>query len=39
MFIAWPKIPRYENDTVVITEKIDGTNACIAIHNLNLIKK
>ena len=33
MFIAWPKIPRYENDTVVITEKIDGTNACIAIHN------
>lgn len=33
MFIPWPKIPRYENDTVIITEKIDGTNACIAIHN------
>jgi len=33
MFIAWPKIPRYENDNVIITEKIDGTNACIAIHN------
>jgi hypothetical protein len=33
MFIAWPKIPRYDNDTVVITEKIDGTNGCIAIHN------
>lgn len=33
MFIAWPKIPRYENDSVIITEKIDGTNACIAIHN------
>ena len=32
-FIAWPKIPRYENDSVVITEKIDGTNACIAFHN------
>ena len=32
-FIAWPKIPRYENDSVIITEKIDGTNACIAIHN------
>jgi len=32
-FIAWPKIPRYENDVVIITEKIDGTNACIAIHN------
>jgi len=33
MFIAWPKIPRYENDSVIITEKIDGTNACIALHN------
>lgn len=33
MFIAWPKIPRYENDLVTITEKIDGTNACIAIHD------
>lgn len=33
MFLAWPKIPRYENDSVVITEKIDGTNACIAFHN------
>lgn len=33
MFIAWPKIPRYENDSVIITEKIDGTNACIAIHD------
>ena len=33
MFIAWPKIPRYENDLVCITEKIDGTNACVAIHD------
>lgn len=32
-FREWPKIPRYENDSVVITEKIDGTNGCIAIHN------
>lgn len=31
MFIGWPKIPRYENDSVVITEKIDGTNACVIV--------
>lgn len=30
-FEAWPKIPRLENETVVITEKIDGTNAQIYI--------
>lgn len=30
-FKAWPKIPRYENDSIVVTEKLDGTNACIAI--------
>lgn len=30
-FVTWPKIPRYENDTIIITEKIDGTNAQILI--------
>ena len=31
MFRAWPKIPRLENEIYYITEKIDGTNACIII--------
>lgn len=30
-FQAWPKIPRWNNETYVITEKIDGTNGCIII--------
>ncbi len=30
-FEAWPKIPRWANETVTITEKIDGTNACVVI--------
>jgi hypothetical protein len=30
-FQAWPKIPRWENETYVITEKIDGTNGCIVV--------
>lgn len=30
-FKAWPKIPRLSNETYFITEKIDGTNACIII--------
>lgn len=30
-FKAWPKIPRLENETFYITEKLDGTNACIVI--------
>jgi hypothetical protein len=29
-FVAWPKIPRFNRETI-ITEKIDGTNACIVI--------
>lgn len=32
MFKAWPKIPRLENEIYHITEKIDGTNACIIIQ-------
>lgn len=31
MFKSWPKIPRFENEVYHITEKIDGTNACIII--------
>lgn len=31
MFKAWPKIPRLENEVYYLTEKIDGTNACIII--------
>lgn len=30
-FQAWPKIPRWENETYTITEKLDGTNGCIII--------
>jgi len=32
MFKPWPKTPRLENETYHITEKIDGTNACIIIQ-------
>lgn len=32
MFKAWPKIPRLENEVYHITEKIDGTNACIIVN-------
>lgn len=31
MFKAWPKIPRLENEFYYLTEKLDGTNACIII--------
>ena len=30
-FKKWPKIPRLENETYIFTEKLDGTNACVAI--------
>jgi len=30
-FKVWPKIPRWQNESYVITEKIDGTNGCIII--------
>lgn len=30
-FVAWPKIPRLENEKYTITEKIDGTNAAVVI--------
>ncbi len=31
-FKAWPKTPRLVNDTFIITEKLDGTNGQILIH-------
>lgn len=32
-FIGFPKIPRWSNQNIVITEKIDGTNAQIVIND------
>ena len=32
MFKPWPKIPRVSNESFIVTEKIDGTNACIVIQ-------
>ena len=34
-FKPWPKIPRLTNERFHITEKIDGTNACIIVKNKN----
>ena len=34
-FKAWPKTPRLENELMVITEKIDGTNACVIFHEVS----
>jgi hypothetical protein len=31
-FKAWPKTPRLSNERYFITEKLDGTNACIVIQ-------
>lgn len=33
MFRAWPKTPRWENETYSATEKIDGTNACVVVQD------
>lgn len=32
-FKPWPKIPRATGEKVTITEKMDGTNACIVIQD------
>ncbi len=32
-FKEWPKIPRGKGEIITITEKIDGTNACIIIED------
>lgn len=31
VFEAWPKIPRWSNERVTVTEKIDGTNAAVIV--------
>lgn len=31
-FKEWPKIPRGSGEQVTITEKIDGTNACVVVE-------
>lgn len=36
-FRAWPKIPRNKGGQVTITEKIDGTNACVIVRNGELV--
>ena len=36
-FQEWPKIPRAVLGNVVITEKMDGTNACVIIENGEII--
>ena len=36
-FKAWEKIPRENPFTVTITEKIDGTNACIIIMDGEIV--
>lgn len=32
-FKEWPKIARLKTNIVTITEKIDGTNACVVVQN------
>ncbi len=36
-FQPFPKLPRGQNETVTITEKMDGTNACIVIQDGKII--
>lgn len=36
-FIAFPKIPRGQNETVTVTEKIDGTNAAVIIDGKGVV--
>lgn len=36
-FAKWPKTPRTNNNNVVITEKMDGTNACIVIRGGEIV--
>lgn len=37
-FKAWGKTPRWSNEEMTITEKIDGTNACIVILPFDPLK-
>ena len=33
IFKGWPKTIRYNKEQVIVTEKMDGTNGCIVVHN------
>lgn len=37
-FEGWPKTPRLSNGGVTITEKIDGTNACVIIFPIDTVE-
>lgn len=32
-FKAWPKIPRGDSSTMLVTEKMDGTNSCVIVQD------
>lgn len=36
-FKAWPKIQRLKPHDIIITEKMDGTNACIIVENSEVV--
>lgn len=36
-FKAWPKTPRLNGASMIITEKVDGTNACVVITEDGLV--
>jgi len=36
-FKAWPKIPRASGENITITEKLDGTNACVVIQDGKIV--
>lgn len=36
-FKGWPKTPRLKNNMITITEKIDGTNACVIVEAGNVL--
>ena len=36
-FRPWPKIPRLVSEKITITEKMDGTNACIIIEGEEIV--
>lgn len=36
-FKAWPKIPRGKGQAITVTEKLDGTNACIIVEDGKIV--
>jgi len=37
LFKAWPKIKRAKDNNILITEKMDGTNACVIVRDGRVI--